>query len=183
MTETRTRTVLIRTIEATANLIDGSELAVARNDEGEMKAALQRPARDGKPRQTIVYIDPDNHEWYSGTPGDIGRLQPDPSWLTNHEYLLTRALAHLTTERTPVRPDDLRPAAANADSAREPGTARIRIPSTMRAMEVVSSVFGRPLRCTLLSGTEGAAQTTVAVLAGRQPASKADIRKIENDER
>ena len=181
MTETQTRIVLIRTIEATANLIDGSELAVARNDEDELKAALQRPARNGKPRQTILYIDPDNHDWYSGTLGDIGRLQPDPSWLTNHEYLLTRALAHLTTE-TPVSPDDLRPAGADADSAREPGTARIRIPSTMMAMEVTSSVFGRPLRCTLLSATQGAAQTTVAVLAGREPASKADIRKTENDE-
>ena len=180
MTKTQTRTVLIRTIEATARLIDGSKLAIAENDEGRMMAALQRPAANGKPAKTIIYIDPDNHDWYSGEPGDIGRLLPDPSWLDDQAYVLTRALAHLTT-KIPVSLDDLRPAAADADDTREPGTARIRIPSTMRAMQVGSSAFGRPFRCILLSASQSAAQTTVAVLAGTQAGSNPDIREVEDE--
>ena len=175
---TQTRTVLIRTIEATAKLIDGTELAVATNDEGRMMAALQRPAASGKPPRTVIYVDPDNYDRYGGDPGDIGRLQPDPSWLKDDGYLLTRALAHLTSKE-PDRRGDLRPAETDTDGTRKPGTARIQIPATMRPMQVDGSAFGRPLRCTLLSASRGAAQTTVAVLAGSGAGSNPDIREIK----
>ena len=178
---TQTRTVLIRTIEATAKLIDGSELAVTTNDEGRTMAALQQAGANGTPPRTIVYVDPDNYYRYSGDPGDIGRLQPDPSWLKNDDYPLTRALAHLATKE-PDRHDDLRPAETDTDGTREPNTARIRIPATMRPLQVDGSAFGRPLRCTLLSASRGAAQTTVAVLAGTSTGSNPDIREVEDDE-
>ena len=55
------------------------------------------------------------------------------------------------------------------------------IPSTMRAMQVGSSAFGRPFRCILLSASRSAAQTTVAVLAGTQAGSNPDIREVEDE--
>ena len=174
------RTVLIHTIEPTARLIDGTELAVTRNDEGRKLATLQRPAADGKPARGVIYVDPDNYDRYSETPGDIGRLQPDPSWLDDDEYLLTRALAHLATG-TRARADDLRPSETDTDGTRKAGTARIRIPSTMKPMKIHTTVFGRPLRCTLLSGNRGAAQTTVAVLVGTEAGSNPDIQEIKDD--
>ena len=178
MTQTPTRTVLIRTIEATAKLIDGSELAVARNEDGRLVAALQRPATENKPARTIVYVDPDNHEGYSGKQGEIGPLQPDRSWLNDHAYLLTRALAHLTSE-SGENAYDLRPDATDANGAREPGTARIRIPSTMKALQVEGSTLGGGFRCILLSASRGAAQTTVAIVCGTQAGANPHIRKVE----
>ena len=177
----QTRAVVIHAIEPTARLIDGTELAVTRNDEGRKLAVLQRPAADGKPARGVIYVDPDNYDRYSETPSDIGRLQPDPSWLDDNEYLLTRGLAHLAKE-TRTKADDLRPAETDTDGTRKAGTARIRIPSTMKAMKVHTTVFGRPLRCTLLSENRGAAQTTIAVLGGTEAGSNPDIEDIKADD-
>ena len=183
MRETKTverRTVLIRTIEATAKLMDGTELNIATNDEGRKLAAMQRPGKSGSAPETVLYVHPDDHDSWLGEPGDIGRLQPDPGWLKDRAYMLTRALAHLVSEVPPGNPDDLRPRDADMKATREPGTARIRIPATMKATRVEGIAFGRSLVCTLLSESEGAAQTTFAVLAGTQAATKPDICEIDD---
>ena len=113
-----TRTVLIQTIEATAKLIDGSELTVASNEEERLTAALQKPGTAGRPARTIVYIEPDNYEAYGERTGDIGRLQPDPSWQKDRG-VPADAGARAPNEREAGEPH--RPAPGPGRGRRSPG--------------------------------------------------------------